>query len=116
MRDQLALNPTCFSRGSASILSQTTISELKSSLPWRLSFETDAFMDPSKDSQSRWRKTMGLDRTGTDFPAPFCFELQHSPRIIAGLRPEKPLGYCVMTQGGFVHGQQHCHLRQIKLA
>ena len=71
------------------LLSQTTISELKSSLPWRLSLETDAFMDFSKDSQSRWGKTVGLDRTGTDFPAPFCFDLQHSPRIVAGLRPEK---------------------------
>jgi len=69
-------------------------------------------MDSSKDSQSRWGKTVELDRTGTDFPVPFCLDLQHSPRIIAP--PEKTPSILCHDPGGFLHGQQHCHLRQIK--
>ena len=30
-------------------------------------------MDSSKDSQSRWERPLGLDRTGTDFPGPVLF-------------------------------------------
>ena|SRR5271165_876726 len=60
---------------------------LRSSLIMLL--ETDAFMDSSKESQSRWGKTMGLDRTGKDFPGPVLFRPTTFPEDYRRPSPRK---------------------------